>query len=106
MREGGLGQQGQSERVFRAWNDALGEDMQAAARPVRFRRGELSVEVSAANGRVGIYGIRAPVRVRSSNGKVRLEDLIGDADVTATNAVGVETNGGAGRTLGTGCAAP
>ncbi len=48
---------------------------------------QLTVEVSASNGRVGVYGIRAPVRVRSSNGKVRLEDLIGDADVTATNAV-------------------
>jgi hypothetical protein len=48
---------------------------------------QLTVEVSASNGRVGVYGIRAPVSVRSSNGKVRLEDLIGDADVTATNAV-------------------
>jgi len=48
---------------------------------------QLAIEVSASNGRVGIYGIRAAVRVRSSNGKVRLEDLIGSADVTATNAV-------------------
>lgn len=47
----------------------------------------LAVEVSASNGRVGVFGIRAAVRVRSSNGKVRLEDLIGDAEVTATNAV-------------------
>ena len=48
---------------------------------------QLTVEVNASNGRVSVYGIRAAVRVRSSNGKVRLEDLIGDADVTATNAV-------------------
>jgi hypothetical protein len=47
----------------------------------------LKVEVSAANGRVGLYGLRGGVRVRSSNGKVRLEDLVGDADITATNAV-------------------
>lgn len=33
--------------MFRAWNEALGDDMKAAAKPVRFRAGELSVEVGA-----------------------------------------------------------
>ncbi|MEN8183572.1 MAG: DUF4097 family beta strand repeat-containing protein [Myxococcota bacterium] len=47
----------------------------------------LEVEVNASNGRVALCGLRAGVRVRSSNGKVRLEDLVGDADITATNAL-------------------
>ena len=55
IREEGLGQQGRSERVFRAWNDALGDDMRATARPVRFRGRELSVEVSSS---AALYELR------------------------------------------------
>jgi len=49
MREGGLGQQGRSERVFRAWSEAFQATGKApeATSPVRFRGGELTVEVAA-----------------------------------------------------------
>jgi hypothetical protein len=47
LREGGLGTQGHSERIFRAWNEVVGQKMKASAKPVRFRSGELSVEVSS-----------------------------------------------------------
>jgi len=49
LREGGLGTQGPNERVFRAWNEAVGEAAKANARPVRFRSGELSVEVGSSS---------------------------------------------------------
>ena len=35
-------------RVFRAWRDAVGRAMAKRTRPVRFRRGELVVEVESA----------------------------------------------------------
>ena len=47
IREEGLGKQGRSERVFRAWDEAIGDDLKRAARPVRFRGSELCVEVSS-----------------------------------------------------------
>lgn len=35
--------------MFRAWNEAIGEAGRANAKPVRFRSGELSVEVSSSS---------------------------------------------------------
>ena len=55
MREEGLGQQGKSARVFRAWNEALDDDVKRAARPVRFRGRELAVEVSSS---AALYELR------------------------------------------------
>ena len=42
---------------------------------------ELKVEVNAANGKVCVLGLRGSVRARSSNGAVRIEDVIGDVEI-------------------------
>ncbi len=47
---------------------------------------DLRVQVSAANGRVCIEGMRASVRARSSNGAVRVSDVVGDVDIHTSNA--------------------
>jgi hypothetical protein len=62
------------------WNRRGRVDME-----VRVPR-DLHVEVTASNGKVAIHGLRGSVRVRSSNGGVRMEDVVGDAEITATNA--------------------
>lgn len=48
LRETGIGGKRLSERVFRAWSEALGTEMPGRTRPVRFRNGELQVEVDSA----------------------------------------------------------
>ncbi len=52
---------------------------------VRAPRG-LRVDVVAANGRVCIQGLRSAVRCKSSNGTIRIEDVIGDISVATSNA--------------------
>jgi hypothetical protein len=47
---------------------------------------ELKVEVNAANGKVCVLGLRGSVRARSSNGAVRIEDVIGDVEIATSNA--------------------
>jgi hypothetical protein len=47
---------------------------------------ELTVQVIAANGKVCVQGLRASVRARSSNGAVRIEDVIGDVEIITANA--------------------
>lgn len=47
---------------------------------------ELRIDVSAANGRVQVEGLRAPLRARSSNGAVCASDVIGDIEIEASNA--------------------
>lgn len=37
-----------NSRVFQAWNEALGPRLAAHARPVRFQRGELRIQVDSA----------------------------------------------------------
>jgi hypothetical protein len=44
------------------------------------------VQVSASNGRVCLSGMRAAVRLHSSNGPVRVEDVVGDIDIGTSNA--------------------
>lgn len=46
----------------------------------------LEVAVAANNGKVCIEGIRSRVSARSSNGSVRIADVVGDVDVTTSNA--------------------
>ncbi len=46
----------------------------------------LQVDVSAANGKISIEGIRGAVSAHSSNGSVSLVDVVGDVDVSTTNA--------------------
>lgn len=46
----------------------------------------MSVSVDAANGRVDVEGIRAPVRARSTNGSANVADIVGDVEVATTNA--------------------
>lgn len=47
---------------------------------------ELKVQVIAANGKVCVQGLRDSVRARSSNGAVRIEDVIGDVEIHTSNA--------------------
>jgi len=47
LRESGIGEKIRPSAVYRAWNAALGEALARHARPVRFRRGELCVEVDS-----------------------------------------------------------
>jgi hypothetical protein len=47
---------------------------------------ELKVQVSAANGKVCVQGLRSSVRARSSNGAVRIEDVVGDVEIHTSNA--------------------
>jgi hypothetical protein len=46
----------------------------------------LRVDVAAANGRVCVQGLRGAVRCKSSNGTVRIEDVVGDISVATSNA--------------------
>ena len=48
LRTSGLGARTGHLRVYRAWDDAAGSTVARRARPVRFERGELVVEVSSA----------------------------------------------------------
>jgi hypothetical protein len=47
---------------------------------------DLRVQVTATNGRVFVSGMRAPVRARSSNGAVRVTDVVGDVEIHTSNA--------------------
>ena len=44
------------------------------------------VQVQASNGRVCVSGMRAAVRLHSSNGPVRVADVVGDVDIGTSNA--------------------
>jgi Toastrack DUF4097 len=46
----------------------------------------LRVDVVAANGRVCVQGLRSAVRCKSSNGTIRIEDVVGDISVATSNA--------------------
>jgi len=46
----------------------------------------LRVEVSASNGRICAEGLRSSLRARSSNGVVRIVDVVGDVEVATSNA--------------------
>jgi hypothetical protein len=52
---------------------------------VRAPRG-LRIDVVAANGRVCVAGLRSAVRCKSSNGTIRIEDVVGDISVSTSNA--------------------
>jgi hypothetical protein len=47
---------------------------------------QLKVEVLAANGRICLSGLRGRVRAKSSNGPIRIEDVVGDISVATSNA--------------------
>jgi hypothetical protein len=44
------------------------------------------IQVTASNGRVCLSGMRAAVSLKSSNGPVRVEDVVGDVEVHTSNA--------------------
>lgn len=46
----------------------------------------LRIDVVAANGRVCVAGLRSAVRCKSSNGTIRIEDVVGDIAVSTSNA--------------------
>jgi hypothetical protein len=46
----------------------------------------LRIDVVAANGRVCVSGLRSAVRCKSSNGTIRIDDVIGDISVATSNA--------------------
>jgi len=52
---------------------------------LRVPRG-LRVDVLAANGRVCVQGLRGALRCKSSNGTVRIEDVVGDISIATSNA--------------------
>lgn len=47
---------------------------------------DTEVDISAANGKVCLQGLRHGVRAHSSNGSMRLDDIVGDIDLTTANA--------------------
>jgi hypothetical protein len=49
LREAGIGGARSGQRIYQAWTQALGARGPARARPVRFRNGELQVEVDSAS---------------------------------------------------------
>ena len=49
VREHGLGKAPGAVKIFRAWNDSLEPALRKQAQPVRFRAGELVVEVASAS---------------------------------------------------------
>lgn len=57
---------------------------------------DLQVSVSAANGKIALRGMRATVKARSSNGSVRIRDVIGDIEAFTSNAQ-VSCDGTCGR---------
>ena len=46
----------------------------------------LRIDVLAANGRVCVQGLRSAVRCKSSNGTIRIDDVVGDISVATSNA--------------------
>lgn len=49
LRDEGLGSARRASRVLQAWSEVVGPQLGARARPVRFRAGELTVEVDSAS---------------------------------------------------------
>jgi len=47
---------------------------------------DLQVTVSAANGKISLSGLRGTVKARSSNGSVRICDVVGDVEAFTSNA--------------------
>jgi len=47
----------------------------------------LSLQVSAANGKIAIEGVRGAVRAHSSNGSVSIADVVGDIEIGTSNAM-------------------
>ena len=47
LRDNGLRQPARDERVFRAWQDAAGNEWRRRALPVSFRAGQLTIEVAS-----------------------------------------------------------
>jgi DUF4097 and DUF4098 domain-containing protein YvlB len=47
---------------------------------------KLRLEVTAANGKVNLVGLRSSVKARSSNGSVTVSDVVGDVDILTSNA--------------------
>jgi len=48
-RAAGIDRPKRTDPIFDAWNDVAGEKLSAVARPVRFRQGELAIDVSSAS---------------------------------------------------------
>lgn len=46
----------------------------------------LRVDVSASNGKICVGGLRSSLRARSSNGAVRVDDVVGDVEIHTSNA--------------------
>lgn len=74
------------------WNRRGRVDME-----LRVPRG-LAVQLVSANGKMCVTGLRGPLRARSSNGSVRVEDVTGDVEVHTSNAK-VSAQGTRGRLL-------
>lgn len=66
--------------VPRKWNRHGSVDIEA-----RVPR-ELEVRVSSANGKLCLQGLRAGVYAHSSNGSVRMVDIVGDIEIDTANA--------------------
>lgn len=64
--------------MFDAWNELVGERLAAVARPVRFRRGELAIDVSSASHYhelVAFTGEGLRVRLNEALGEERVKRL-------------------------------
>jgi len=75
LRESGLRRPAADERVFAAWAEAAGEGWRQATRPVAFRAGQLTVEVSSSVRLAELKSYHAE-RLRS-----RANQILGDARI-------------------------
>ena len=66
--------------IPRKWNRHGSVDLE-----IRVPR-QIETRVSSANGKLCLQGLRCAVNARSSNGSVRIEDVVGDIDITTANA--------------------
>jgi len=66
--------------VPRRWNRHGSADIE-----LRLPRA-VEVRVSSANGKLCLAGMRCGVRARSSNGSVRIDDVVGDIEINTANA--------------------
>ena len=63
----GLGSRIRDQRVFDAWNRAVGTELAARARPARLRGGELLVEVDSAAHKSELEGFTGEQYLREAN---------------------------------------
>jgi predicted nucleic acid-binding Zn ribbon protein len=73
LKQSGLGERPRDMLVFGAWSEAVGPDLARRAVPVRFRNGELTVEVESAVHLQELKNFTAEQYRREANAKLGRE---------------------------------